>query len=367
MIEKISTHQFMSLGSAVLMGVTFLPIASNVTGASGRDGWMAILPGFALGIPYGLMLLSLLAQYPYKNLLQISETLLGKWTGKIIGCIYILISCYFGGLLLAQLGHVFQQSIMPLTPPWVFYLCGLLLVFCVVSSGIEVYARFSELIFPLIVIALFLNVVLSIPRIEQGELLPILSEGFKPLFFGVLKVMPFSMSYIFILSGILAFLPTGKQEIVQLKKGIWRAVFLVGFLDTMVALIQILVFGPVETTRLVYGLLELGKIVDISRTVSGIESLFMGVWLGSWIIKIGAFFFAATWGLETVLKLKGVKYNLLVAALFLGITFGFKRGNSLIMEIGLVEVYVILPCTSVWVVTLWGVSQWKKGKVLKTN
>jgi Spore germination protein. len=342
------------------MGITFLPIASNVTRASGRDGWMAILPGFAVGIPYGLMILSLSAQYPRRNLLQISEILFGKWIGKIIGCIYILIAGYFGGLLLAQLGNAFQQSIMPLTPRWLLCTGGLLLVLYLVISGIEVFARFSEVVFPVIVIALCLNVALSIPRIEQGELLPILSNGLKPLFFGMLKVMPFSMSYIFILAGILAFLPAGKQELEQLKTGVWRAVFWVGILDTLVALIQVLVFGPADTIRLVYGLLVLGKIVEISRTVSGIESLFMGVWLGSWVIKISGFFFAAICGLETVFSLKGLIWKFAVGTVFLGITFGFVKGPSLIMEIGLVELYVILPYTSFWILTLWGVSRWKE-------
>ena len=366
-MERISTHQFMTLGSAILMGVTFLPIASNVTGASGRDGWMAILPGFAVGIPYGLMVLSLLAQYPRKNLLHISETLFGKWIGKIIGCIYIIISGYFGGLLLSQLGDVFQTSIMPLTPRWVFCVGGILIVLYLVSSGIEVFARFSEVIFPVIVITLCLNVALSIPHIEQGELLPILSEGLKPLFFGLLKVMPFSMSYIFILAGIFAFLPTGKQELGQLKTGVWRAVFLVGILDTLIALMQILVLGPTETIRLVYGLLVLGKLVEVSRTVTGIESLFLGVWLGAWIIKISGFFFATIWGLETVFSLKGFKWKLAVGSVFLGITFGFVRGSSLIMEIGLVEFYVILPFTSVWILTLWVVSRWKKDAGVRQN
>lgn len=359
-MEKISPHQFMTLGAAVLMGITFLPVASNVTRAGGRDGWMAVLPGFAIGIPYGLMLLSLLARYPRRNLLQISEELLGKWIGKAISCVYILIASYFGGLLLAQAGDVFQESIMPLTPRWLFCVGALLIVVYLVSSGIEVFARFAEVVFPVIVIALCLNVVLFIPRVEQGELLPILSEGFKPLFSGLLKVMPFSMSYIFILSGILSFLPTDKQELRQLKRGVWRAVFLVGIIDTLIVLMQILVFGPTETTRLVYGLLTLGKMVEISRTFSGIESLFMGVWLGAWIIKISAFFFATIWGLETVFNLKGLKWNLVVGAEFLGITFVFVRGPSLIREIGLVEVYVILPFVSVWVLTVWGFSRWKK-------
>jgi len=275
-MERISPHQFMTLGAAVLLGTTFLPIASAVTGVAGRDGWMTVLPGLAVGIPYGLMVLSLLAQYPNKNLLQISEILFGKWIGKIIACIYILITGYFGGLLLAQVGDVFQRTIMPLTPIGVFYLGGLLLVFYLVWSGIEVFARFSEVIFPVIVIALLLNIVLPIPRIEQGELLPIFSEGLKPLGGGVLRIMPFAMEYILFLGGMLAFLPTGKQALGQLKTGIWRVVLLVGILDTLIVLIQILVFGPSETIRLGYGFLMLGKMVEISLTSFGGRILIYG-------------------------------------------------------------------------------------------
>ena len=351
----------MTLGSAVLLGTTFLPVASVVTGVAGRDGWMSVLPGFAVGIPYGLMVFSLLEQYPRKNLLQISEVLLGKWIGKIIGVLYISITGYFGGLLLAQIGDIYQASIMPLTPLGLFYLGGLLIVFYLVNSGIEVFARFSEVIFPLIMITLLLNVGLSIPRIEQGELLPILSEGIKPIFFGGLKVAPFAMEYILFLAGILPFLPTDKQELGRLKTGIWRAVFLVGFLNTLVVLMQILVFGPAETIRLVYGLLVLGKMVEVSRTVTGVESLFLGIWFGALLIKITAFFFVVTWGLETVFKLKGFKWNLAVGAVFMGIAFKFVRGPSLIIEIGLVDDYLILPFASIWILTLWGVSRWKKG------
>jgi len=358
-MERISPHQFMTLGAAVFMGTTFLPIASVVIGVGGRDGWMSVLPGFAVGVPYGLMVFNLMEQYPRKNLLQISEALFGKWIAKIIASIYILITAYLGGLLLGQVGDIYQTSIMPLTSIWVFYLGGLLLVYYLVRSGIEVFARFSEAIFPLIVIALLLNMGLSIPRMEQGELIPILSEGFKPIFFGALKVTPFAMTYILFLAGLIAFLPTEKRELGQLKTGVWRTVFLVGILDTLVALIQLFVFGPTETIRMVYGLLVLGKMVEVSRTVAGVESLFLGVWLGAAVIKISSLFFAANWGLETIFGLKGSKWRLAMCVVFLGIAFRFVSGPSLIMEIGLVDEYLTLPFVSVWIPTLWGVSRWK--------
>ncbi|WP_407305974.1 endospore germination permease [Desulfosporosinus sp. SB140] len=360
-MEKISPHQFMTLGAAVLMGTTFLPVASIVSGAGGRDGWISVLPAFALGIPYGLMVLSILSQYPSNNLLQVSEIVFGKWTGKIIGILYISITGYFGGLLLGQVGDIYERSIMPLTPIWLFYLGGILLVIYLVTAGIEVFARFSEIILPLIVIALALNLGLSLPRIEQGELLPILSDGIMPLFWGGIKVAPFAMEYILFFGGVLTFLPNSLKEIRELKTGIWRSVFLVGTLDMLVVLMQVLVFGPVETTRLIYGLLVLGKMVEVSRTVAGVESLFLGVWLGALVIKITAFFYTSIWGLETVFNLKGFKWNLGVCAVFMGIAFGFERGPSLIAEIGTVDNYLILPFTSVWVLTLWGFARWKKG------
>ncbi|AET65788.1 spore germination protein, amino acid permease [Desulfosporosinus orientis DSM 765] len=360
-MERISSHQFMILGASVLLGTTFLPIASMVSEVSSRDGWMSVLPGFALGIPYGLMIISLLQQYPGKNLLQISELLLGKWIGKAIGILYILITGYFGGLLLSQAGDIYGSSIMPITPIGMFYLGTALLVFYLINSGIEVFARFTEIIFPFVVIALILNIALSIPRIEQGELLPILSEGIKPLLAGGLKVAPFPMEYCLFLAGLLTFLPTDKQEFNKLKSGVWRAVFVVGFLNMLVVIIQITVFGPEETVGLVYGILVLGKMVEVSRTLAGIESLFLGAWLGALVIKSGAFFLTTIWGLKTVFNLKGSKWNIGVIVVFMGIASSFRRGPSLIAEIGMVDDYLILPFTSIWLLALWGMSHWKKG------
>ncbi|MBC2724080.1 endospore germination permease [Desulfosporosinus sp.] len=359
-MERISSHQFTLLGSAVLMGTTFLPIASMVTGVAGRDSWLSVLPGFALGIPYGLMVLALMEQYPQKNLLQITEILWGKWISKIIGILYVLIMIYFGGLLLGQLGDMYESSIMPRTPIEMFYLGGLLLVLYLVKSGIEVFARFSEVLFPLIVFALVLNIGLSIPRVEQGELMPLLSQGMIPIFWGGTKIGPFVMEYILFLAGVLPFLSTNKGELLHFKRGLWKTIFLVGILNTLVVLIQILVFGPSETVNLVYGLLVLGKMVEVSKTIAGVESLFLGVWFAALVIKISAFFFAIIWGLKSIFNAKGFMCNLVVGIIFMGIALKFQKGPALKIEIGFVDNYLIFPFASVWVLTLWGMSYWKK-------
>ncbi|WP_041276026.1 GerAB/ArcD/ProY family transporter [Desulfosporosinus acidiphilus] len=358
-MERISTHQFWSLGAAVLMGGSFILLANFVTVASGRDSWMVILPTFVMAIPYGLMVLSLSSQYPNTNLLQISEKLFGKWIGKIIGILYILVCGYYSGLSLGAIGLTYEQSIMPLTPRWVFNLGGLLIAFYIVNSGIETFARFSEVIFPVIIISQILNIGLAIPRIEQGELLPFLSDGLKPLFWGALRVIQFPMEYILFLAGLLTFLPNGKQEQAQMKTGVWRAVFMVGILETLIVLIQILVFGPEETNRLAFGILTLGKMVELSKTISGVESMFMGVWLGALIIKSCAFIFMTTWGIETVFNVKGFKWRLAVSAVALGIALWFTEGATLTAELFFVENKLMFPFAFVWIPFLWGFSLWK--------
>lgn len=362
-MERISTHQFMILGAAVFMGGTFLDIAGDVTAVSGRDGWMTILPGSAVAIPYALMLLSLLEQYPQKNLIQITEIVLGKWIGKTVGLLYILISGYYSGLLLVMLGNMFR-SITPLVPLWVFFAGGLLIVLYLLWSGVEVLARFAEIVFPLIVIAFLLNVAFAIPHFEAGELLPVMSEGVKPLLGGVLRIMPFTMTYILFLAGLLSFLPSSKQDLAQLKTGAWRAAFLVGILSMLITITQIMVFGPSETVRIKNGILVLEKVIEAGRTVAGVESLFMGVWLGALVIKTAAFLFMVLWGMKTVfnVNVQNARWGFLAAAVCLGIASAFPRGAQAAMEISLAQTYLIFPLALVWIPVLWGVAHWKKGK-----
>lgn len=359
-MERISTHQFMMLGAGVALGTTFFPVGTLVAGVAGRDGWMVVIPGFLFGVPFGLMLLSLAGDYPGKNFLQITEILLGKWASKILGILAILISSYFGGLLSGQGIDMFSRSIMPLMPRWAFLFTGFIIVFMLVFVGIEVMARFSEIIFPIVALALIGTALLSYPRFEKGELFPFLENGINPLFYAILQIIPWSLELVLFMTGLLAFLPQSKKEIKQMKTEIWRIFLLIGSLDMLIALVEIWVFGPTEAARLTYGLLTLGKMIELSRTISGIESIFTIIWMGALIIKTTAFYFIAFWGVQAVFGAKPWLAHLLIMPILLGVPWMLPRGSDLVFEIGLADSYLILPFTGTWVVSIWGVNWWKQ-------
>lgn len=69
-MERISIQQFLMLGASVTLGTTFIPVGTVMAGLAGRDGWMAVIPAFLFGIPFGLMVITLSERYPQKNLLR---------------------------------------------------------------------------------------------------------------------------------------------------------------------------------------------------------------------------------------------------------------------------------------------------------
>ncbi|AHF05686.1 GerAB/ArcD/ProY family transporter [Desulfitobacterium metallireducens] len=361
-MERISTHQFLMLGAGVTLGTTFLPVGTVVTSLAGRDGWMAVIPAFLFGLPFGLMVLSLAERYPQKNLIQITEQVLGKWIGKIFGILVCVIAAYFGGMIVGQGIDMFSRSILPVTPRWVFIFAGLPLILMMVYAGLEVLARFSEIVFPILVLALVGTALLSIPRFEPGELFPFLENGFKPVLYGVVEIIPWPMEFILFLGGLLEFLPTSQQEIKQMRIKLGYIFLLVGFIDMLITLVEIWVFGPTETARQTYGLLTLGKMIEISRTISGIESIFMMFWMGASIIKISAFYFLAWWGVQSVFKVKRWVAHALIIPIFMVVSWTSVRGADILIAIVQADRYLILPLALVWILLLWGVSTWKQRK-----
>ncbi|MHB1652503.1 MAG: GerAB/ArcD/ProY family transporter [Desulfitobacteriaceae bacterium] len=351
-MEKISSHQFTMVSSAVLLGTTFFPVANLVIADAGRDGWWSVLPAYGLGIPWGLMILSLGGRYPGKNLLQITEILWGKWVGKIIGVAYLLISLYFCALLAKQGQDVVRRTVLTLAPSLVILAEGMIVTFLLVKAGIEVYARFAEVVFPLTLVGLLSIMVLVIPRFEWEEFLPVWGNGVKPILQGILKVAPFPMEYIFFLAMLLPFLSF--QEVSRLRSGVWRSVLFVGFFDTLVVLTQVLVFGPKEAARLHYGLLTLANMVEISKFVSGIEAIFMMFWIGNSLLKVGALYFCVLWAFSTIGGWKIRLWLYLAVGLVLGIMVHTMAGGThLALEIDLADTYLILPFGLLWVSLLW--------------
>ncbi|CAA7599862.1 Spore germination GerAB [Acididesulfobacillus acetoxydans] len=358
-MEKISEHQFTMVCAAVLLGTTFIPVGQTSVQVAGRDAYMSVVLVYGLAIPWGLMILAITRNHPGQNLLEVTAALLGKWPGKFLALLYTGAVGYLGILLLARVGDTFRRSILPLVPTTVIIGGMILLVLMLAWSGVENFARFAESVFPLVVFGLLFTMVFSIPRFEPDEYLPILENGVMPVIWGVAKLASYPMEFILFMAGAITFVP--REDEGRLKKGLWRASVFVAFIQGALTFTEVMVFGPEEAMRLNYGLLALGKMVEISRTVSGIESLFLLIWMGAEIIKICALFLAAFWGIR---HLSGWNKNLWLylglALLFMAVAVPRPGGTALALQILRFDEWTVLPLAGCWIPLLFLLNVWKR-------
>lgn len=361
-MERISTHQFVRLTAALVLGQSFLSAGYLATILVGRDGWLSIPIGFLAGIPFILFALSISYKYPGKDLLQITEQIVGKWFAKVIGFFYILIAIRFGTLIVCQGVDMYVRTVLPFMPHYILVMGILLIILYLFYSGIEVTGRFSEVIYPITVLSLIFIAIFTFPLFEKGELFPILANGILPVIKGGIAVLTWPLGYIFFLAGLLPFLPQEKKEQKKMYKGVINTIIGVSFLSTLLVLVQILTFGPSETARLTYGLLALSNMVEILNAISGVEAIFTLIWMGSIVLKSTALLFAAYWGIQTVFGIKGKKVSIPLGLIFILTPIWFLRGSSLVVAIWQLNHYVITPFIVGWLIIIWGADKWKRRK-----
>ncbi|NMA69704.1 MAG: endospore germination permease [Desulfitobacterium sp.] len=361
-MERISTHQFIKLAAALVLGQSFLSAGSLSTMIAGRDGWIATFLGFLAGIPFILLALSISFRYPGKNFLQITEQVLGKWLGKIIGVIYILLTIRFGTLIVSQGVDMYTRTVLPIMSHYVIVLGILLIIIYLFYSGIEVLGRFSEVIYPIIFLSLIFIAIFIFPHFEHGELFPILADGLVPIIKVSVQVLTWPLGYILFLAGLLPFIPREKKEQKKMYKGVIRAVIIVSILSTLLVVVQISTFGPFEAARLTYGLLVLSNMVEVLNAISGVEVIFTLIWMGSIVLKSTALIFAGYWGIQTIFGIKGKIASIFLCLLYILIPIWLFRGSALVVSIWEMNQFIITPFVIVWLLILWGGDKWKRRK-----
>ena len=111
--ENISERQGIILITLFIIGSTFL-IGSG--GAAKQDAWIAVIIAILCSIILLLMYSRILSLYPGKDLFDILQIVMGKFTGKIISTLMIWFAFHLGALVLRNLSEFTNILIFADTP-----------------------------------------------------------------------------------------------------------------------------------------------------------------------------------------------------------------------------------------------------------
>lgn len=238
--ELITDKEAICLLMIFLFGSSFiLGIGAEANG----DAWISGIVGLLMALPVILIYARILSLFPEKEIFDIFNIVFGKIIGKAFAILYIWYAFHLGALVIRNFGEFINTVAMPETPMFVSALCLVFVIIAGVRSGIEVLARTSAYLFPVILFIIIAVQLLGISLWDFSNIKPLFYSGWALILKGGTSTFafPFAESVIFI--GIFSSLKTKKS----LSKVFIVGTTIAGILIIMITLRNILTLGGIQT------------------------------------------------------------------------------------------------------------------------
>lgn len=272
---RINGYSLTMLTTGFVLGSSLLLIPGR---SAGHDAWIAILLGLAEGLLLSRIYSALAERFPGKTLVEIGDLVYGKYLGRLISIAFLWFLLHTGAMSLTNFTLYFSTLLMPKTPPVVLSLLLILVCCSAAAKGIEVLARCSELLTPLMIAIIILDSLILIGNYHLKHLLPVLETPLPQLLHAAHSAasFPFAEAVSFLM--VMAFLNENesKKSSFHLLKGISAA----GLMLALVAARNTSILGATEKEFVFpsYQVITLINIADITRleALASAGSLMMG-------------------------------------------------------------------------------------------
>lgn len=302
---KISLSQFTTLVLLFMVGTSTSLSPYIVVNMAKQDAWISALVGIGLGFLLVLLYGILVRRHPKMTLIESSETILGKWIGKIVSFLFFLYFLILTSGLVRVIGDFITTNLMPETPIQAIEIIFILTVIFAVRLGLETFSRTSEIILPVVFLFFLFTVLFLIPEIRFENIAPILEDGIKPVLRGAFQLLGVPILDIVTLLMITPYVDTPKQ----IGKALIIATMTGGIFIFLIIIFSILVLGPGSTSNLNYPIYALTQKINIGNFIQRIEVLAGGILFISMFIKTTICFYSMVLSFAQIFRLK--KYEML--------------------------------------------------------
>ena len=292
------------ISSSVLSGRTIIKEAK-------QDAWLVILIGLGVNALYSVVLYRLGLRYPQQTLFQYSEKILGKLPGKFVGFIFVLFFLAMGAILLRTTLDSLTTALMPETPPVALGIIFLLVSTYAVYAGLEVLARISEIIAPMVFISLLSIILFNLKWIDLDKLKPILQlSPMEVIEFSLLPSGLFGLSIAF--GGLMAYHNDPQKALRSQLGGVITGVILI----MLLLMAYISIYGPSTGPKHIFVIYRLAQTVKVGDFFERLEAVEVFLWIAGNFVTVSIFYYLSALGLGQLLRLN--QYQSITP--FIGIT-----------------------------------------------
>lgn len=253
----------------------------------GNAGWMMTLVSVSVALIGFIFIYKLLKRFPGKGLVEIFNISLGSAAGFIFSGILGIYLMFLSVVRINELSEFLKVYVLPLSPN--VFNVGLA-VSCVLAlsfSGLESIVRIAKLLIYIFMFSFLIIIVMSIQNYDINNIFPFFGTGIeKIMFYGVIR----SSSYGEII--ILAIFAFSLQGTKYIKKEGVISLILSGFALALSAFTYSLTFPYFTAQEITAPMFEMATIIDYSRFVQRVESIFLYVWISSTLLSAATVFYS---------------------------------------------------------------------------
>lgn len=344
---KISNIQVRSLIVSTVIGVGVLTLPNTLTNILGKDGWMVIIMSGILMIPLILLITQIFKDNPNKDYFQIGKETLGGSIFTI--CLLILLAHFIVllGIITRSLGESVKAFLLPTTPIEIIIILFIIASSYISVHDIDIIARASFFIYPIIVEFTLLIVLLSIPKADFTNVLPLFQSDLSNIPKGIEETF-------FVFSGfevILFALPYVEERDKVVKSSI-IAMGIVILIYLSIFIMTLTKFSVQQIQRQMFPSIMLAKLIDLpGYFLQNLDGVFMAIWVLVIYSTMGPAYFAAGKILSKIFNTKGHKHFIWALAPII-YWIALKPDNIAALDNTLSKVTKVLGFISVIVVPL---------------
>lgn len=296
----LSSRQAAMVIAASILETGLIVLPATLSEIAGRDAWLAALTAAGMIAGWSLVMAALARRFHPHSLMEGARIILGRFLGSAAAGIYLLYWLLVSAKVLREWTEITGGILLPRTPPVVVMILMLLPVAIAARQGIEELARTMEILLPLQLLVIVPGFIVSIPKFDPHNFLPVLAEGPGRVLYGGLIMFQQSegLEVILMLAPALA-AGTSWAAVSLIGVGIPLALAL-GAIATITA-----VFGPSEAGFLLWPVLAWMRQIRVPvEILERPDLLFTGVWITAAYTTIAMNVFLVSTGAARLLGLK---------------------------------------------------------------
>lgn len=364
-MERISNFQLFTITVFLQIGTT---VIFGFASAGGRDAWLSIFISTVIGMSIILLYTAIMEMNPGLTLVEWFPAQFGRWLGIPLAWLYPLLFLYVAGRIFSDLKSLIPATLLPGTPPWFVVISMLLVIVYCLFSGIEVLARFTEYLLPVLLLLFILEIILlfSSGVVDFKHVHPILGQGWGKIWSAV---WPTGITQTFAETLVLAMLWPSVKKPEKSRKTTLIATLLSGLTIAAFSLMSILVLGEGIVSHTVYPLYVLVRQISIADFLENLDAMVALTMIITAYVKVTIYLFAAIRAIQILLNMldnRLIIFPVVVVTYLLGMTMSQNINEHFYVGLTAFPLYVWVPLLIILPIPLLIVTVIRK-KLLKAS